>query len=323
MSNSSSDTNEDLTMPLDAFVRSIAINRHVGHCLFLGAGASLSSGIPSAEKCMMEWKAKIFSSSNPGLEKQVGHAFLPAVQRKIQTWLDKQGGYPADGSEEEYGVYFEHCYPVADDRRAYFQNIIKTASPGFGYRLLALLAESGIFNSVWSTNFDGLPARVTAGSSVVPIEVGLDSIDRIERQPRKDELLCVAVHGDYRYDALKNTPAELQQQDATLRQAFAGHIRERTMIVAGYSGRDDSVMEAMSNALGAKGSGRLYWCGYQNPEPPARVAELIRKARSAGRGVGVPPPHGLTSKTRGDILRAALLYRLPRLRGIEPAALRH
>jgi len=85
-------------MPLDAFVRSISINRDTPHSLFLGAGASVSSGIPSAERCIMEWKGRIFTSANPGLEKEVGHLFLSSVQRRIQTWLDRQAGFPPAGA---------------------------------------------------------------------------------------------------------------------------------------------------------------------------------------------------------------------------------
>jgi hypothetical protein len=231
----------------------------------------------------MEWKGRIFTSANPGLEKQVGHLSLPSVQRRIQTWVDKQVGFPSSGHPSEYSFFFEHCYPLADDRRAYFQSLVKAAHPSFGYQLLALLAEAGVFDSVWTTNFDGLSARATIGTAVTAIEVGLDSTARIERLPRKNELLCVALHGDYRYDLLKNTEQELQTQDVTLRESFANHLRERTIIIIGYSGRDQSVMDCLKNALLQKGVGRLFWCGFQRPEPPPLVAELIQIARNSGR----------------------------------------
>jgi len=142
--------NNEITMPLDAFVRYISINRDTPHSLFLGAGASMSSGMPSAEKCIMEWKGQIFTSANPGLEKQVSHLFLASMQRRVQAWLDKQQRFPVAGSDDEYGTYFECCYPLVDDRRAYFQNLVKAATPSFGYRLLALLAEAGVIDSVWT-----------------------------------------------------------------------------------------------------------------------------------------------------------------------------
>lgn len=290
--------NANLVMPIDAFVRSISINRDTPHSLFLGAGASVSSGIPSAEKCIMEWKGRIFTSANPGLEKEVGHLFLASVQSRIQSWLDRQAGFPPAGSLAEYSFYVECCYPLSDDRRAYFQNLVKVGRPSYGYRLLALLAEEGAVDSVWSTNFDCYPAQATVGSPVTAIEVGLDSTGRIERLPRKSELLCVALHGDYRYDALKNTTKELQQQDSELRAAFAQHVRDQTVIVIGYSGRDDSVMECLANAMKQKGVGRLYWCGFQDPEPSAKVAALIALARSVGRQAFYVPANGFDDTMR-------------------------
>ncbi len=91
-----------MILQLDAFVRSICVNRTTPHALFLGAGASISSGIPSAEQCIWEWKKNIFLTKNPGLEKQFSEISLPSVRQKIQDWLDKQGGYPACGSPDEY-----------------------------------------------------------------------------------------------------------------------------------------------------------------------------------------------------------------------------
>src|SRR5438552_3230587 len=61
---------DELILPLDAFVRSVGINKSTPHLLFLGAGASVSSGVPSAERCIWEWKRRIFLTRNPGLEEQ-------------------------------------------------------------------------------------------------------------------------------------------------------------------------------------------------------------------------------------------------------------
>lgn len=272
----------ELTLPLEAFVRSISINRDAPHCLFIGAGASVSSGIPSAEHCIMEWKGRIFTSANPGLERQVGNLSLPSVRGRIQAWMNKQPGFPPAGHADEYSYYFERCYPLPEDRRAYFRDILRKVSPSYGYQLLALLAEAGVFDSVWSTNFDALTARAMSGSVVTAIEVGLDSVSRVERQSRRGDLLCVALHGDYRYDLLKNTEEELRAQDGVLRKRLVEHLRDRTLIVLGYSGRDQSVMESLLCAMRQQGASRIFWCGFQDAEPPHKVAELLCAARNAG-----------------------------------------
>lgn len=49
-------------MTIDALVRSVAVNRNRPLCLLLGAGASVSSGMPSAQRCIWEWKRDIFAT---------------------------------------------------------------------------------------------------------------------------------------------------------------------------------------------------------------------------------------------------------------------
>lgn len=283
---------DDLRLTLDALVRSIGVKRSTPHVLFLGAGASVSSGIPSAESCIWEWKRILFLTKNPGLENQFTELSLPSVQERIQSWLDRQGTYPRRGDPEEYAYYIQECFPIAGDRRAFFQEKVRLARPHTGYRLLCHLAKAGLFRSVWSTNFDGLPARATADFSISPIEVGIDTQERLVRVPNSAEMLCVSLHGDYRYDLLKNTAPELQKQEATLRQGLISEAINQPVVICGYSGRDESVMEAFSAAMTTRGAGTLYWCGYGDGEIPTPVESLLRDARSKGRQAYYVPAMG-------------------------------
>ncbi len=274
---------ENLILPLEAFVRSVGVNRATQHAFFLGAGASVSSGVPSTEECIWEWKRSIFATNNPGLEEQFSELSLSNVQSRIQKWLDRKGIYPEAGSAEEYGFYIEQCYPIEEDCRAYFRDGIRFAKPHVGYRLLARLAQGDLVRYVWTTNFDGLTARASAGFSLIPIEIGIDCQYRLKRVPSKGELFCISLHGDYRYDSLKNTPEELQTQEIELRGALIEKLRNTPLIVTGYSGRDQSVMEALKDAYTEQGTGTLYWCGYGDDEMPEHIADLIRHARTNGR----------------------------------------
>jgi hypothetical protein len=272
-------------LDLDAFVRAVAVNRDTPHALLLGAGASITSGVPSASACTWDWKRQIFLTKNPGLESQFREFSLPSVQQKVQRWLDDQSMYPSAGTDEEYGYYVEQCYPIEDDRRQYFQNLAQRAEPHIGYRVLALLGETGLVSSTWTTNFDGLVSKAIHATiaKVTPIEVGLDSTVRAARVTRRGELLCVAMHGDYRYDALKNTPSELQSQDQGLRDALCQRLVNETLIVLGYSGRDNSIMQSLEAAYSQPGKGRLYWCGHGDADPPHPVSKLLDLATKSGR----------------------------------------
>ena len=283
---------EDLTLSLDAFIRSVAVRLATAHAMFLGAGASVSSGVPSAEACIWEWKRSIFATNNPGLEDQFSELSLPSVRERIQSWLDRQGGYPALNSPEEYSFYIQCCYPISGDRRAYFQEKIRAAKPHVGYHMLCHLAQAGFLRSTWSTNFDGLVARASAGFKLTALEVGLDTQQRLARQTHKGEILCVSLHGDYRYDELKNTSTERQEQEARLRSALIDELQNTPLIVAGYSGRDESITKTFEAAYAKQGTGALYWCGFSAGDIPDHVARLIRLARAAGRDAFYVPSFG-------------------------------
>lgn len=281
------------TLSLDAFVRSFAVNRGTPHALLLGAGSSISSGVSSAEQCIWDWKRSIFLSHHPGLEKQFGELSLAGVRERIQSWLDSAGEFPAQGDANEYGIYIEKCYPIEEDRRRYFDGKIHNIQPHFGYRFLCFLAELRMVRSVWTTNFDGLTAKAAAGAKVTAIEVGIDCAQkRLSRQGREGELLCVSLHGDYRYDPLKNTPTELKAQDQSLREALVAELQDVPCICVGYSGRDASVMDALKEAYTKDGAGSLYWCTYGDETPAKPVVDLINAARAAGRKAYIVSTNG-------------------------------
>ena len=270
-------------LSLDAFVRTININKNLPHGLFLGAGASFSSGIPTASLCIWEWKREIFLSNNPGLKDQFSELSLKSVRDRIQDWLDKQGEFPSLNSPDEYEFYIERCFPISDSRRAFFQKYIRKADPFIGYRLLCLLAERRLFNTVFTTNFDSLVSKAAANFKITPIEVGMDSQARLARPFNSHEILCVAMHGDYRYDPLKNTSEELKKQEAALADKLVDFAKDNPLIVIGYSGRDTSIMDTLEAAYQQSGTGTLYWCGYESGEIPERVTKLLKIARANGR----------------------------------------
>jgi SIR2-like protein len=272
-----------MAFSVDEFLRAVEVNRVSPHALFLGAGASVSSGVQSTDSCIWDWKRRLFITNNPGLKEFVRELSSGSVRRRIQRWLDSEGKYPRPGVPEEYGALAEACFPLAEDRRRYFQDLATTAHPHAGYQLAALIAETGLIRSVWTTNFDSLFVRAAAKYELTPIEVGLDTAERVYRPPAAGEVIHVALHGDYRYDALKNTSRELQEQDQRLREALVATLKTDSLIVLGYSGRDESVMEALTSAYQERGQGRLYWGLFADSDVPPRVQDLLNTAHEAGR----------------------------------------
>lgn len=273
---------ESLQLDYDAFLRSFKRNIDVPHSFLLGAGTSISSGVQSAYDCIWEWKKDIYLSKNINASDYYKNFKDEAVRKSIQRWLDNEGQYPQLDSAEEYSFYAEKAYPISEDRRKYFLSLIENKEPYIGYKLLCLLSEQSIVKSVWTTNFDGLTARSAHQNKLIPIEVTLDNADRIYRNQSTKELLTIALHGDYKFNSLKNTEKELDTQNETFSELLGNYHIDKNLIVIGYSGRDKSLMESLKNAFTKKGSGRLYWCGYGDTIT-VEVSELLTSIRNSGR----------------------------------------
>ena len=289
------------TLKFDEFIRSLKQNKDTTHSLLLGAGASVESGIPSASECIWDWKHEIFTSQNPTSADAFKNIKMDNVRVAIQNWLDAQMIYPAANSDREYSFYAEKAYPIDDDRRKYFQHLIENKNPSLGYHLIAMLAEIGWIKSVWTTNFDGLSLKTAHQYSLTPVEITLESENRIYRQDVDKELLCISLHGDYKYGELKNTASELDAQSDILIKGLQYELAKRNLIVIGYSGRDKSLMAALKDAYSQPGAGRLYWCGYGTICPPA-VEELLDSVDANGR-------HGFYIPTDGFDKTMLLLSR--------------
>lgn len=263
----------------DAFIRSIKQNRNVSHAVLLGAGASISSQIQSASDCIWEWKRDIYTSNNPNTSSVLANFKSESVRRSIQTWLDNQGCYPSINSPEEYSFYAEKAYPIEEDRRKYFERLSYNKMPYIGYKLLCLLNREGIVKSIWTTNFDGLTERAAHQMNITPICITLDNPERILRNDNSQELLYIALHGDYKYAKLKNTAQELDSQNTLFKSTLNRYFVDKSLIVIGYSGRDKSLMLALQETFSQPGSGRLYWCGcgYDICEEVRNLIEIANK----------------------------------------------
>ncbi len=270
-------------LQFDEFLRAINISKNDTFSLLLGAGCSITSDISSAEDCIWEWKKSIYKSNNSTTSGWVENHRNPKVQDTIQHWLDNQGGYPERKSAEEYSFYAKKCYPIEEHRRQYFQKISSNKKPSIGYKSIPILAKQGILDSVWTTNLDELVVTACSGSGIQSIEITLDTVQRLNnRSQNKNELPIIKLHGDFKYGELKNTIEELQNQDETFRKVLIEYLRDKHLIVVGYSGRDASLMDTLKEAYSKTGGGMLYWCGYGNTTNK-EVQELIELAEKNNR----------------------------------------
>ena len=209
---------------LDDFTRRFAL-RAKSLMWFLGAGASASAGIPTASDLIWEFKQKLFVSQRRVPRQAVEDLGSPAVRDQLQAHIDSLRRLPGRDSPDEYAALFESVYPAESDRSTFLASKIGGASPSYGHVVLGALMRAELTPLVWTTNFDPLVAdacaRVFGGTG------DLTSVD-LDRPHLGEEAVSsqrwpveIKLHGDFRSKRLKNTPDELRQQDARLRQLSA------------------------------------------------------------------------------------------------------
>ena len=258
---------------------------------FLGAGASVSAGLPSGGILTWEFKRSLYCNAQRIPPSRFPDLYDPAFQKLVQSYFDSKSGLPVLGHDEEYSAYFETYLPDERDRRRFLDARLQGCKPSYGHLCFAALMMLGRVRLIWTTNFDQLIERVCSYPVIAdklarPLAVaGLDQPDKVNDLIRDEAWpLLVKLHGDFLYRKLKNTMPELQQQDGTLRHHLAEECGRRGLAVVGYSGRDASVMSTLTDALQAKAPfpHGLFWFIRPGEKILPAVQELIVRARAAG-----------------------------------------
>ncbi|WP_246014598.1 SIR2 family protein [Geomonas oryzae] len=271
----------------DDFVRRFSLR--AGNLMWLlGAGASASAGIPTAGDMIWEFKQQLYISQRRISYQSVADLSNQRIRAQLQNYIDSSGRLPALGAPDEYAALFEAVYPAESDRRAYLDGKMAGAKVSYGHLALATLMQAQHTRVVWTTNFDPLIADACAkvyGGTGPLTTVALDAPDLAAQCIGEGRWpIEVKLHGDFRSRRLKNTGEELRHQDAHLRQVFVDSCRRFGLVVAGYSGRDDSIMDALEEVLQNKGAypSGLFWLHRGEDPPLPRVEELLARASQVG-----------------------------------------
>ena len=233
--------------------------------LLLGSGASSTSGVRTAEEMVNGWRNLLFGRSNS--------------DGGYQEWLKAQ---PWFKHEDEYSILFESIYDQPSQRRVYIEECIKNAHPSWGYVYLTNLLRHRFFDVVFTTNFDDLlnEACYLYSDSLRPIVAAHDSAIQGIRVT-SDRAKIIKLHGDFLYDNIKNTLAELETLETNTKRKFIQFAQEYGLVVLGYSGRDRSVMDTLDVLLRDDDNYKqgVYWCVRRGAEISSRLEYLLRRDR--------------------------------------------
>ncbi|MBR3662655.1 MAG: SIR2 family protein [Alphaproteobacteria bacterium] len=230
------------------------IDKISNYNLLLGAGASCTSGILTAENLIQEWKEDIFNRYNK--------ENIPFNNQNAQDLFAKEFGREYD-KNREYSFLFQQKYHRPNQRRNFIEQQIKDSVPSIGYKYLSNLIRGHYFNTIFTTNFDDLIEQclLTANLDIKPIvcshDASISSISVVSNRPK-----IIKLHGDFLYDDIKATLSETNRLEMNMQNKFEEFLRNFGLIVIGYSGRDDSIMDILERFIRQEGylDSGLYWC---------------------------------------------------------------
>lgn len=253
---------------------------------FLGAGASRSAGLPTATDLLWDMKRRYYCrEENQDISRQ--EMQVVAIQDKIQAYIESQG-FPPLWDDMEYPECFIRIFGDDKERqRKYIKAMLSEehVSLSVGHRVLGAMMASGLTRTVFTTNFDTVIEKAVAevaGTSLAAYHIeGASSAN--EALNNEEFPIYCKLHGDFRYDSIKNLPEDLATQNIHLAQCLINAANRFGFVVSGYSGRDESIMEMFRAALAVSNPfpHGLYWTGMAR-KPIKIVSDLLDAAKAKG-----------------------------------------
>jgi hypothetical protein len=223
-----------------------------GICVFLGAGADLSSG----------------GLSFADLKRQAVEEFTGRRLFDVTT---------PEQTEARFEELFERQAP--DDRALLIESLFRrlhALHPSDSYKLLVLTAEAGGIDAVVTTNFDLMLERAQSllgrdvfqvfGPGVARPYMVSHARYELARKP------YIKLHGDLASRSvtfLTTEELDAADYDASILELFRSVLQTHDLILAGYGGHDRALSRIISENIG--NDTRVYWC---NPRLPATNAPL-------------------------------------------------
>lgn len=254
---------------------------------FLGAGVSRTAGLPTATDVTWDMKRRYYCrEENQEITRQDIQS--EAVREKIQSFMDSRG-FPSLWAEDEYEVYFEKIFGEDLERqRRYLSKLLseERVSLSVGQRILGAMMAANLCKVGFTTNFDSVIEKAlaeVAGRSLSAYHLEGSESASAALNNEEYPFYC-KLHGDFRYQSLKNLPSDLAKQNEALSDCFVTAGNRFGCVVTGYSGRDRSVMALFDRVLTSHNPfpHGLFWTGIKGASLHPAVESLLERATERG-----------------------------------------
>lgn len=238
--------------------------------LLIGAGCSVSAGIPAApgvaRHCAVKL-AKIFFHN--GFKGEDADAAL-ALLNNDHRLEDFNGTLPRpDGSHwaDLYSYFFESHFKSPNQQREVINEIIDAAADGlnWAHACIGELVHLRYVHTVLTTNFDQLILQGIIRTGELPVTAdGLEALNRITAKPRRPQV--VHLHGSMHTYNLRNSReslAETSQNTGAATMIMSLLQQCDQLVVVGYGGGEDGIMALLKDATRLLPQLVVYWVTYE------------------------------------------------------------
>jgi tetratricopeptide (TPR) repeat protein/NAD-dependent SIR2 family protein deacetylase len=260
---------------------------------FIGAGCSVSAGIPLASGMARELVQRLATKAKAPetIRKKPDAAYRWLASK--QQMRDCCTGPVVEGGEDKrpidwhrvYDTVFSDHFNTPDDAREVFSGFVDAANGQVNWAHLCLgeLVKQKLVSTVITTNFDQLVLAGLVRSGVLPVVCdGTESLTRIRGAPLHPQI--IELHGSRHTYRLRNSPeevAELANDEQTI--ASIGSIFQdmRAFVLVGYGGREDGIMDLLIKAAQRFPDKRLIWVAHN--EDPGQLTDKAKRFLATSR----------------------------------------
>ena len=214
----------------------------------IGAGCSASAGVPLASDIAQECAISLFRQYSNTKSKSVDASRALKWLKEKNHLTDREGATWAD----YYSEIFEKHFRSDPQQREIIQKNVAKASGKINWAHICLgeLVVQHYAHSVLTTNFDRLILEGILLAGQVPVIAdGLEALKRISSRPTMPQV--VHLHGSLHAYSPLNSREAMRAAGRTLamRGVMFGMLKDTGfLVVVGYAGGEDGVMELLFDA---------------------------------------------------------------------------
>lgn len=232
----------------------------------IGAGCSVSSGIPCAKDLANVWLRRL-------------KKLRKGNDDNLEEWARQEfPDYAPESAALYYGKIIEKLFLRPEARQREIEQLTEGKDPGFGYAVLAKLMShekyGGHCNAVLTVNFDDLIAdALYLYTHKKPLVIVHDSLVGFVRSARKRPLV-LKLHGDARLEP-KNTESETTELADSVKKVLKNFLSETGLVFIGYGGHDESIANILKELPRDALPWGIFWVNTEVPD--SSIGEWLRE----------------------------------------------